>query len=829
MRYHAHQREQGRRSWTTPDIPALPAFLDRLWREWLYSPGGGSAPVLLSGVQEQAVWEGILGGPSGEYPLLDVPGTARRASEAWKIAHDYGLPIRGGEFQASDDCQAFLGWAREYEQTCRDNRWLDRATLPAFLTKRIAGGEIKPPARIFYAGFDELTPHESALFNILNALPVEPVHRRPRQRDMWILPDARHEMEAAAAWARKALENGATARIGVVIPDLQEQRCAAQRIFQQALDPRPFAAPSAAFHISLGPPLSQYPVIHAGLTILEAAVSWRALPLPLAGSLLRSPFLDGAQEEAAWRAALDRRLRRNRRFEISLDFLRESASNCRILKQRLDSLAAEIAGLPARRPAGAWAGSFARILSAAGWPGGRNRDSVEYQAMESWRELLGAFASLSLALGPLSFSEAVARIRLLASETPFQPEDRGAPVQVIGVLEAGGLDFDHLWIMGLHDGAFPSSPHPNPFLPLELLRRFSVPHSTPAAELAAARRVLERLTASALHLTLSCPERRGEQELRPTPLLEQSWRKISNNRAAHRTAVMEEVVDDRASRLPEGHAQSGGAGVLKQMSACPFRAFAEYRLGTRELEATEMGISALERGSAVHKALETFWNEIQSHRALCELSGEELAARIAVHVDAALESLKDNFIYRLEQSRLRRLLREWLEAEKLRTPFTVVTREGKVDAELSGLKLQVRVDRVDELPDGRHLILDYKTGEIDKKAWLGERMKEPQLPFYCTIHETPLAGLAFAQIRAGSSRFVGITPGARLPNMDKAVIDDVPFADQIELWRKNLERLAERFREGYFEVDPQKKVCDYCPHSGLCRVDETGDGDEDDG
>lgn len=44
------------------------------------------------------------------------------------------------------------------------------------------------------------------------------------------------------------------------------------------------------------------------------------------------------------------------------------------------------------------------------------------------------------------------------------------------------------------------------------------------------------------------------------------------------------------------------------------------------------------------------------------------------------------------------------------------------------------VDRVDQLEDGRRIIIDYKTGAaIDTKNWASERLSEPQLPIYAAL------------------------------------------------------------------------------------------------
>ena len=69
---------------------------------------------------------------------------------------------------------------------------------------------------------------------------------------------------------------------------------------------------------------------------------------------------------------------------------------------------------------------------------------------------------------------------------------------------------------------------------------------------------------------------------------------------------------------------------------------------------------------------------------------------------------------------------------------------------------------MDELPDGRHVIIDYKTGKVSGDAWSGERLDEPQVPLYCISTEAPVAGAVFAQIRTGDLQLKGISEQASL-------------------------------------------------------------------
>ena len=44
-------------------------------------------------------------------------------------------------------------------------------------------------------------------------------------------------------------------------------------------------------------------------------------------------------------------------------------------------------------------------------------------------------------------------------------------------------------------------------------------------------------------------------------------------------------------------------------------------------------------------------------------------------------------------------------------PFTVIAREQKEEIDIEGIHVRMVVDRIDELADGRRIVIDYKTGQ----------------------------------------------------------------------------------------------------------------------
>ena len=213
----------------------------------------GDAPVLLDSFQEQLVWEQIIReSPEGE-SLLRIPETAREAMEAWQLIQAYRLPV-DGRFQATEDWAAFAAWSHNFSRRVQANGWLERARLSDFLRERIA-----PAGPFFLAGFEDVTPQQSTFLDALGeARRLEPpvYNSAPERRR---LRDSRAEIRAAAAWARRQLENDPEAQIGIIVPDLTRLRPAVDRIFQEVLDPGGQQQDQErSFHMSLGPPLARF-------------------------------------------------------------------------------------------------------------------------------------------------------------------------------------------------------------------------------------------------------------------------------------------------------------------------------------------------------------------------------------------------------------------------------------------------------------------------------------------------------------------------------------------------------------------------------------------
>ena len=862
--YETWQQAQGNLSWTTPSILPWNAWLQQQWQEAQFQQPG-SLPTLLSEEQSLAVWEAVIFSSEQGKSLLNTQATARSAMEAWRLLRQWCQTPAVLANDVHPDTAAFHAWAGEFQSRCAQHHWLDQESLPDWLVDALNAGDLSLAGHFLLLGFDELTPQHQAVISALQGqgAAVEQVESEQDDGRVYQQPcsDSQAEIRQVALWLRHLLQQGAALPIGVVVPDLAMLRDDIERIFDEVLLPEAVLdlqrQPQRPYNISLGRAMAQLPMVHTALALLEVL---RA-PAALAdwSRLLLSPWLVGADQELAARAQLDVLLRRHGEARLSLNQVlrRSDYCGCERFTRLLQSLQQTLEKLPRRQGPEGWARSFQHLLQQAGWPGDRSLDSETYQTLQAWHKQLSRFAALGQVTANLTYSEALKQLRQQANSALFQLQGKNEPVQVLGVLEAAGVRFSHCWVIGLHDGVWPPSPAPNPFLPVTLQRHLNMPHASAERELAYAEQVSRRLFAAAPEVIISYPRREGDSDLRPSPMIADApelpqapWLEAALPRFRDQlfaSRALQTYSDWQAPALPMNTEVRGGTSLFKDQAACPFRAFGRHRLNAEGLEAPQPGLDAAERGNLVHRLMELIWSELKDQRSLNLLDDSALQAMIENAVMQVIEAEAQMYpqvfterFAALEKGRLMRLALAWLELEKARAPFEVAALEQERRVTLAGLQMTVKADRIDRLESGGEMIVDYKTGRPSTNDWFGERPNEPQLPLYAVTSEQEVTALAFATLRPGElalkgvSRDAGIAKGIRPGEVDWYV--------QLGLWRDELNRLGGDFRHGHAEVDPKgaytrnSQACTYCDLGPLCRINELsgsaldtiggGDGDE---
>ncbi len=850
--YGRWRMAQGVRVWESPQIHTWGAWLRELWMDLsMRALSRGDRPLsLLSGHQSLALWEEIVSEWNTRHELLLPAALAQHAQEAWDLLRDWrvDLPKTG----LSEECLAFRVWAQEYARRCARQHWTDEASLLALLAASISSGELPVLAEVWLAGFDELSPAQINLVETIRAYggAVEVAAQSPVPAGVCTLglADAQTEAQAVARWARVILENNQQNHniiIGIVAPDLSQRRDQIERSLREVLTPGAVASasdePSRLFNISLGLVLAGLPLVHTGLQLLELRLA--RLSLLEIGDLLTSPFWAAAEQEQASRARLDLRLREAGMPQLSAAALAEAAgvdgaAHCPTLAQALNAaLAQEVPDLG--KPS-LWAKAFADWLLALGWPGERALSSAEFQTVQAWHEVLVEFAALDTVLPALRPKAALNRLKALAGARLFQPESPAAPVQVMGMLEAADLRFDHLWVLGLDDTAWPRAVNPNPLIPIEFQRKHRLPRSGAERELQFARRLTERLLSSADTVVLSYPLTDGERALRPSALLDEVPR-VSLDQLPQAqlpgpyawpplASPLETYADEQGPGLANDHAMRGGSRLVEDQAACPFRAFARHRLGATSPADPETGLNALIRGNLVHETLHAIWGELGSLDKLLASppdSSRALVSRAAKGAVARQQRRRPDLWgprrSRIETERLSALILEWLACERERQPFTVLGCELPRELRLGPLQLRLRIDRADRLADGKVALIDYKTArQLKPGDWDTERPAAPQLPLYALTEPENLGAVLYAKLRKGGSGFLGRAEDNTqlFDNIEysKRIETSPDWPAQLESWRETMARLAGEFSAGHAAVDPQPYACARCDLHPLCRI-----------
>ena len=857
LEHDEQKRKAGENAWQTPPILPLSSWLRNVWlASW-------PEKYLLSELQCEKIWEEIINQDSARLDLLHLQGVASQTSKAFSLLHEYRLPRDKKLYEQTDESKAFLRWIRKFESR------LSSALAPCMLMDAVRNsmqeGEILIPHSLRIRGFEEQSPQLKYFLNFLrekgtrvdflSPVPSPEIlaQRMEKLNDKNVnveeYENRQGEAEACACWVRSIFQPGK--RIGIVVPELEKYRTLLKRELAAELVPETIFSldeEDLPFNISLAPPLSQEPMIKLALNLLSVKTS--NVPVSTFLSIIQSPFFGFAFPPTREISDLERNLRTKRVLSIPLDRFHSICGSVPQVDQLVESLKSWTLNNSKLMPE-KWAKELSDFLKTTGWPGkvapGTNKQSVlskRHQGFEAWKDCLNQLCSLNQILGPINRLEVLNHLTHITRSKPFQSKTPEHSIQVIGLLESSGMQFDYLWVMGCHHEALPAHPEPNPFIPYEIRNKYSIPRSNPQRELKFTEQSLTRLLMAAPDVHFSYPLHEGDMDLEMSPLLKRfpqdKKAPYLSNRIKDQVRAMNQLekftepaflqVTDSEKNQYGTQGISSGYALLKDQVDCPFRAFARHRLNSQRTPVAEIDFDNLDRGNLIHKALELFWDKTRNRKNLSNLSHGILEKRIEECVQEALKLCSQRTtgqtqFNKLEIERNVRLIHDWLlNIERERPDFQVLHNEEDVSINLCGIKLSLRIDRIDEIPGKGLLLIDYKTGREAKPAeWFAEKIRAPQLPLYATAQ--PPVGLAYGHLTLGKPEFKGTAdlPLGKLKNYDFAKDTGCStWKELLSYWKNNLNRVADEFLQGNNQVLPVNKgePCLHCEFNSLCRIQE---------
>ena len=833
--FAAQQIAAGVLSWVTPSI--------HFWNDWCKRQLEDVAdplelPVPIDSFSSSVLWERCLRkhAPDG---LPAMSGYVRQVREAWQRRSDWNvpLPILANSARSPDE-QLFATVGTDYRSLLESGGWVDRDAFPALVAELLGNKKVTVPQEAVFAGFDRYTP---AVTRVIDALTAAGCNVQPApeaaavgEASVTAFEDHDAEMRAAGAWARDILRNNADAKVAIVDPTLQSSAGRSARLVREGLAPGwqyASAAHRTAVNVSYGRNLSEFPAVATALLILRwihHGLSTKDLSL-----LLRSKCV--VAESTAGRSRLELALRKlpDRAWSVAsllpLQKGRDESPDSLAWLRGMEAIAALQEEPQLEASPSHWATCMDVLLNDWNWPGSRTLDSGEFQLINRWRDLLNEFARTAIVTPQLRFSEAVQRLALLAADVVFQPESEAGVVSLMGTLEAAGMEFDHVWISGMHAGQWPPSGNPSPLMSRDIQKEYAMPDATPADTLQFSRRVLNRLTGCAPEVVLSWPKSDGESELAVSSLLDAiphseysgaadpGWHAVQL--CGHNS--IEIVSEDPVPGVTADEEVAGGAYTVQRQSVEPFAAFVYGRLGVKRADAIETGISPSERGNIIHKALHTLFAGHPTQAEIKAWDSTSVDQRLGSAIDTAIaEHLRHadtthTRLLGLERTRLFRLLRSFVGEEVARPEFAIANVEKSLDFEAFGVRLGMRIDRIDRLADGSLLVIDYKTGMPKNLLNRDGDPLDLQLVVYADALHENIGGLALINIDSRSISYKG-TGGS--VEWDAARQDEWP--QRLQAWYEVVHQALREMAAGDVRINLLLTADAARPLGILSRVEE---------
>ena len=837
---------RGRTAWVTPDGEPLGAWTQACAAR--LRAAGEPLPRMLGPHEEWLLWSESAAELSADFPLLRAETLADGLARAALLAGDYRIPASSIAADPGHEAQWLARALRHVEQ-----RAAALGALPRHLGwSALASCDPRPlgsrPVHLF--GHGRLRPAVEHALSAWGAAGMRfvPHGTEPAVATVSVVEasEPASELRLAAEWCARRLQADPGAKLLLVVPDLGRRRVHVDRILRETLEPAACldrSAAVAAFAFEGGQPLCDWPLPREALALLELL----AQPRPAAAAVLMA--LEARCWPAAARPALARAARwlrsRGGPAPASQELIAvlggvtgSDGGGARVI-ERLQLASRQF--ISGRHDAAGWADAIAEVLESIGWPGAGVADGTGQQSLEAWRGLLQQFADLGEALPPCGAARAVEVLAAMARREGFAPVAADTAVLVTAALEDPLVRYDGIWVCGLQADRWPVPARLDPYLPWSLQRRAGVDSSTAQGCLRQAREALAAWRATTDELCLSWAAREDEAELAPSPLLG-AWQvkalqpalpPLASRLRALAPSPLQQFEDRNGRPWPAGQPLPRGSRSLELQNLCPFRAYAELRLGAEPPRQAQPGIPAAERGEYLHRVLDLAWGEIADSKTLLAMSPAAMENCVTRAAEGALSALRradrpalDPRSVERERVRAIEVVLGMLALERQRAPFRVLAREWEVTGEIAGSAIRLRIDRVDAFEDGRLAIVDYKTGASRPLDWLGERADPVQLFTYARALRdgTPrgaVAALGNVHLVRRGQMFAAMTEADDLLPDSRVAFD---WNALLRQWEGQVERLARAFQRGDAHVEPTEQACRRCHLHAACRRAELGVG-----
>ncbi|MCY4143827.1 MAG: PD-(D/E)XK nuclease family protein [Gammaproteobacteria bacterium] len=804
--------QSGQTAWKTPSIKNF----DALVIGYYFDLARSGHPNASNGLLQRSALELAfrLCAPQAEYHKH-----TNAAVDAWRLYCEWHLRRVAPDLRVTENGRLFLEWVAAFANFRNEQEVVTVPELPSLIAEAVRSGSFVPQELTLF-GCDDLSPARRELIDELDRKQL--IHQSIQSQTVASqsikairFESTAREKSGFSHWAREQLSSlGTDSRIGIVVPDLTNDYLTLRRSFEASF----FDCDGIdqLVNIGEGVPLRDTRLVQDILKFLSWTIGELGYTEVL--QLGRSPYLSG--------------------LEIPFEFSQHYPDRMRFagFASRSQSETSKlITQLTTGRPKllSEWMEIVSRILHLAGWTS--EDDSVEERKIQaSFVEVLNDVANLSSFVGRTYWSQAIQLVRDGARSHNLTYESRHAPVQVISRTDSIGMQFDALWVCGLAEDTWPVDANPNPMIPIKVQRKAVMPRVTHQQMLRWAQELTSMWEQSADNVVFSCAPRDEQTEVQPSRLIakhgvtevNEVLEKPELARHDHpwgeaiQFDVLREFIADTGTAPSEAELAEIRTSFLRDQSNCPFRAWAIHRTKLRDSQEPHRFPDPIDRGTMVHQTLQLLVENARDQEAIAKISEDQIDDAI----DASTKRLKslqlpDRFV-QLERDRIRKIVDEWMQFELAREPFEVVEVESEHSVKVDGIRINLRVDRIDKTANFGALVIDYKTGAASVSNWRPPRPLDPQMPLYAlAIHECD--GLAYQQISGNQIRMFGV---AELGDRKSGIVPASrrlgrKFGRLKNDWKSSLDGIAAEFKAGRASVLPTNPnyICRNCHLMSFCR------------
>ncbi|HYF41222.1 MAG TPA: PD-(D/E)XK nuclease family protein [Ramlibacter sp.] len=459
-----------------------------------------------------------------------------------------------------------------------------------------------------------------------------------------------------------------------------------------------------------------------------------------------------------------------------------------------------------------WQQALRELLQATGAWARHQQDSAGAQVLQVLglhEELQAQWQQLPQAARRLQLAEFTAWADEALEAATFRPAQAAAEqVVILPFNQLLGRVMGSLVLAGCDEQRLPASPEPTgPWTAAQRLALGLPPREASEAEVRAGWR--NALQTPYCDVLWRRSDDAGEPVL-PSPLVQALAMEGVGQPAEdprERKTLAPQPVARPAAAAPALAVETLSASAYEDLRRCPYRFFALRQLGLKEADEIDAELDKRDFGNWLHQVLRTFHESLRdsweppgaSRRLRLEITAEEVTRDMGLDEGeflpfaAAWPQARDGYL-------------AWLARHEATEGAVFERAESEHEIRLGPVKLVGRIDRIDRLPDGRAMVMDYKT---ESSAVTTDRVRQPgedtQLAFYAALLEDD--SLRAAYVNVGER---GETKTLEQP----AVVEARDL-----LVQGILEDVARVGAGQPLHALGEGKVCEFCAARGLCRRD----------